>query len=63
MLQLMFVIFRWNCSSRDEVTETRHGKFQDILGKTLRSGVVLCVKQLAQCIIHFIKILHCFSNF
>ncbi|EFP01078.1 hypothetical protein CRE_15862 [Caenorhabditis remanei] len=30
--------FRWNCSSRDEVTETRHGKFQDILGKTLRSG-------------------------
>ncbi|CAB3409510.1 unnamed protein product [Caenorhabditis bovis] len=29
---------RWNCSSRDEVTETKHGKFQDILGKTFRSS-------------------------
>ncbi|PIC34867.1 hypothetical protein B9Z55_014395 [Caenorhabditis nigoni] len=33
-----FKFERWNCSSRDEVTETRHGKFQDILGKTLRSS-------------------------
>uniref|UniRef100_A0A1I7TDI0 Protein Wnt n=1 Tax=Caenorhabditis tropicalis TaxID=1561998 RepID=A0A1I7TDI0_9PELO len=33
-----FKFERWNCSSRDEVTETRHGKFQDILGKTLRSA-------------------------
>ncbi|CAI5449156.1 unnamed protein product [Caenorhabditis angaria] len=33
-----FTMERWNCSSRDEVTETKHGKFQDILGKTFRSG-------------------------
>ncbi|CAD6194235.1 unnamed protein product [Caenorhabditis auriculariae] len=35
--ELQFKFERWNCSSRDEVTTTPHGRFQDILGKTLRA--------------------------
>lgn len=35
--EAQFKFERWNCSSRDEVTQTKHGKFQDILGKTFRA--------------------------
>uniref|UniRef100_A0A1I7X7J8 Protein Wnt n=1 Tax=Heterorhabditis bacteriophora TaxID=37862 RepID=A0A1I7X7J8_HETBA len=35
--QIQFKYERWNCSDRHEITPTPHGRFQDILGKTLRS--------------------------